>query len=191
MLRHLGRAEESIAEAKRALEVDPLAKLTNQMLGNAYTSARAYDLATAQYRRALDLHPNDSTLEYLLGWAYAYNRTYDQGIDAIQKSLALDGVDPRLSPELAYIDAMIGKKDETRQILARLLALVAKGVPVSPGYIAIVYIALGEREEALTWLERAYQQHSPMMLWLKVDPRFDSIRQEPRFQELMQRVGLP
>ena len=70
-----------------------------------------------------------------------------------------------------------------------MLAL-AKEAPVSPGYIALVYIALGERDQALTWLDKAYQQHSPMMTWLKIDPRFDSIRQEPRFQELMRRVGL-
>src|SRR5213595_1601386 len=115
---------------------------------------------------------------------------YGEAVEAIQKSVALDGVDPRLSPDLAYIDALIGKKDETRRLLTRLLALVAKGVPIQPGLIALVYIALDERDKAFTWLEKAYEQHSPMMLWLKEDRRFDSIRQEPRFQELMRRVGL-
>jgi serine/threonine-protein kinase len=189
MLRHLGRADDSIAEAKLALEADPLAMLTNQMLGDAYTSARRYDLAITQFQKGLDLHPNESSLEYQLGWAYVYTGAYDKGVEIIRDSQAIDGVDPSLSPDLACIAAMIGKRDESRQILNRLLAL-AKKYPVSPGLIALVHIALDEREQCLTWLEKAYAQHSSMMTWLKVDPRFDKIRQEPRFQELMRRVGL-
>ena len=84
---------------------------------------------------------------------------------------------------------MLGKRDRTRQTLNRLLALARK-YPVSPGMIALVYVALDERAQALTWLEKAYQQHSSMMTWLKTDPRFDRIRGEPRFQQLMRRVGL-
>jgi serine/threonine-protein kinase len=189
MLRHLGHTEESIAEANLALEVDPLSMLTNQMLGNAYASARKYDLAIAQYRKGLELHPNDSSLQYQLGWTYVYSGAIDLGLRSIRSSLAVDGVDPDLSPDLAYIDAMIGKRDRARQILKRLLALATQ-YPVSPGMIALVYIALDEREQALNWLEKAYRQHSSMMTWLKVDPRFDRIREEPRFQALMRRVGL-
>ena len=72
----------------------------------------------------------------------------------------------------------------------RRLLTLARKYPVSPGLIALVYISLDEREQALTWLEKAYAQHSSMMTWLKVDPRFDRIRKEPRFQDLMRRVGL-
>jgi serine/threonine-protein kinase len=189
MLRHLGRADEAIAQAKLALEADPLSMLTNQMLGNAYANARRYDLAIAQYQRGLDLHPNDSSLQYQLGWAHVYNRSVDKGIEIIRNSQVADGVDPSLSPDLAYIDAMIGKRDETRQVLNRLQELARK-YPVSPGYIALLYVALDERGPALTWLDKAYQRHSSMMTWLKVDPRFDRIRVEPGFQELMRRVGL-
>lgn len=189
MLRHLGRADESIAEGKLAIEVDPLAMLTNQMLGNAYASARRYELAIAQYRNGLDLHPNDSSLQYQLGWAYVYSGAVEKGIEAIRSSLAVDGVDPGLSPDLAYINAMIGKRDQTRQTLNRLLTL-ARNNPVSPGMIALVYVALDERPQALSWLEKAYHQHSSIMTWLKTDPRFDRIREESRFQDLMRRVGL-
>jgi TolB-like protein/Tfp pilus assembly protein PilF len=189
VLRHLGRAQESIDEAKRAIELDPLDLLANANLGDAYLSARRYDLAIDQYKKVLDSHPNDVTVINTLGLAYVYNRMYGQGIQAFQKQLALDGIDPSLSPDLAYVDVLIGKKDEARQILNRLLDL-AKDVPVQPPYIAIVCAALGERKEALNWLEKAYQQHSPAMFWLKTDPRFDSLRQEPEFQDLMRRVGL-
>ena len=187
--RHLGRADESITAAKKGLQVDPLAMITNQMLGNAYVNARKYDLAIAQFQKALELHPNDSTLLYHLGWAYVYTQAYDKGIEAIESSLALEGGDPQLSPDLAYIDGLIGKKDEARRILGRVLDL-ARTYQVSPGLIAMIYIGLDEREQALNWLEKAYRQHSAMMAWLKADPRFDRIRQEPRFQDLMRRVGL-
>jgi tetratricopeptide (TPR) repeat protein len=187
--RHLGRADESIIAAKKGLQVDPLAMITNQMLANAYVNARKYDLAIAQFQKGLELHPDDSTLLYHLGWAYVYSHAYDKGIEAIETSLAIEGGDPQLSPDLAYIDGMTGKKDEARQILGRVLDL-ARTYHVQPGLIAMIYIGLDEREQALTWLEKSYRQHSAMMAWLKVDPRFDPIRQEPGFQDLMRRVGL-
>jgi eukaryotic-like serine/threonine-protein kinase len=187
--RHLGRADESIVAAKKGLQVDPLAMITNQMLGNAYMNARKYDLAIAQYEKSLELHPNSPTLLYHLGWAYVHKRAYEKGIQAIANSLALEDGDPQLSPDLAFIYGLIGKKAETRKILARVLNL-ARTYSVSPGHIAMIYMGLDEREQALTWLERAYGQHSAMMAWLKVDPRFDSMRQEPRFQALIRHVGL-
>jgi serine/threonine-protein kinase len=189
VLRYQGRADESIAEATRAVELDPLAMLTNEVLASAYVSARRYDLAIAQCQRALEIHPNESNLLHALGWAYVYKGQYQKGIDALRKRLALDGEDPDSSPDLAYVDTLIGKKDEARRILNHLLEL-AKDEPVNPGPIALVYAGLGDRENALTWLEEAYRQHSPMMTWLKVDPRFDAIRDEPRFQQLMRGVGL-
>jgi Flp pilus assembly protein TadD len=163
--------------------------LANSVMGDVYLSARRYELAIAQYKKALDLHPNDSTVQSTLGLAYICSNMFDPGIEAMQKSVTLDGIDPGLSPELAYAYARMGRADDARQILRNLLVL-AQQAPVPPGYIAIVSAALGEREQALAWLEKAYSQHSPMMTWLKTDPRFDSIRQDPKFQDLMRRVGL-
>jgi TolB-like protein/Tfp pilus assembly protein PilF len=189
MLRRLGRAEESISEARRGLELDPLSMLANSVMGDVYLSARRYDQAITQSTTALDLHPNDSTVQSTLGLAYVCNHMYDQGVEAIQKSVSLDGIDPGFSPELAYAYAQMGKTEEARQILRNLIAL-AQQAPVPAGYIAIVSATVGERQQALDWLEKAYTQHSPMIGWLKTDPRFDTLRQEPRFQELLRRVGL-
>ena len=118
-----------------------------------------------------------------------YKGIYDKGIETIAKSLAVDGADPDLSPDLAYINAITGNKDEARKILVRLLTL-AKQAPVDPGLLALIYVGFGQHQEALTLLEQAYRGHSSMMTWLRVDARFDAIRQEPRFQALMRSVGL-
>ena len=116
MSRHLGRVDLGIAQARLALEADPLAMLTNGMLGNAYANARRYDQAIAQYLKALDIHPDDTSSQYQLGWAYLYNGAIDKGIEAIRKSQQAD-VDPSVSPDLAYINAATGKTEEARQSL--------------------------------------------------------------------------
>lgn len=189
LLRHLGRREESIAQARRAIELDPLSPMTNEGLADAYLSARQYDLAIEQYRKTLDLHPNQAASHHSLGWAYAYKEMYDKGMEEIGKSIAIYGEDPQLSPDLAYMYAALGKKGESQKILQRLLK-TSQQVPIAAHHFALVYVGLGERDKAFAWLEKAYQQRSPMMSWLKVDPRFDGLRPDPRFQDLMRRVGL-
>ena len=190
MLRHLGRREESIAEAKRALELDPLSPLTNEELGDAHLSARQYDAAIEQYQKTLELYPDQAAPRDSLGWAYVYEGMYEKGIEEIRKSIALYGEDPGLSPEIAFIYGITGRKDEARKILDRLLS-ASKTVPIAAHHFALIYIGMGEKDKALAWLEKAFEQHSPMMAWLEVDPRFDSLRKEPKFEDLIRRVGLP
>ena len=189
MLRHLGRREESIAEARRALELDPLSPLTNEELADAHLSARQYDAAIEQYQKTLDLYPNQAAPRDSLGWAYVYKGKYDQGMEEIRKSIALYGEDPSLSPEIAFIYGMTGRKGEAQKILTRLLS-ASKTVPIAAHHFALIYVGMGKKDEAFAWLEKAFEQHSPMMAWLEVDQRFDSLREEPRFQDLMRRVGL-
>jgi tetratricopeptide (TPR) repeat protein len=114
---------------------------------------------------------------------------YDRGMDEIRKSIDLYGEDPAISPELAYIYGSVGRKAEAQKILDRLLE-ASKTVPIAAHHFALIYIGMGKKGEALAWLDKAYEEHSPMMAWLKVDPRFDSLRPEPRFQNLLRRVGL-
>jgi tetratricopeptide (TPR) repeat protein len=188
-LRHQARHEEAISHAKRALELDPLSFLANENLGDTYVDARQYDRAIEQYQKALDLHPDHSNLHYHLGLAYAYNKMYEKGIAEILRSVKADDGDPDLSADLAYIYSVSGRKDEARKIL-RNLTLFSKEMAVPPESFAVLYSALGETDRAFEWLEKAYQQHSRLMTWLKVDPRFDSLRQDPRFNGLLQRSGL-
>lgn len=189
MLRHLGRREESIAEARRALELDPLSPLTNEELADAQLSARQYDAAIEQYKKTLDLYPNQAAPRDSLGWAYIYLGKFELGMDEIRKSIALYGEDPSISPEIAFIYGVTGRKSEAQTILNRLLS-TSKKVPIAAHHFALIYVGMGKKDEAFAWLEKAYEQHSPMMAWLEVDQRFDSLREEPRFQDLMRRVGL-
>ena len=189
ILRYLCRADESIAEAKRAVELDPLSPLTNEVLIYAYFAARHYDLAVAQGQSAVEIHPEASNLHFVLGWAYFFQEKYSEATQELSKSIELDGTDPSISPDLAYVNAVTGRKAEARNTLRLLLAL-AKEVPVDSAMISLVYIGLGQHQEALALLEDAYRKHSSMMTMLKVNPCFDSIRQEPRFQNLMRAVGL-
>ncbi len=187
-LRHWGRLDESIAEARRALALDPLSVLANEGLGDVYVSARRYDLAIEQYRKTLELYPNRSVSHYMLGWAYVYKGMIENGTSEIQESLRLEGGDPNLSADLAYIAAISGRPQEARKVLQRLLAL-AKRIPLA-GHVALIYIGLGQKDQAFEWLEKAYQEHNILMLWLKTDPRFDSLRADARFAGLLKKVGL-
>jgi TolB-like protein/Tfp pilus assembly protein PilF len=185
-LRHLGFAAQSISEAKRALELDPLSPMANNELADAYLSARQYDFAIEQYEKTLELYPDRAESRDGLGWAYAFSRKYDLAIEEIKRSY---GEDPELSPELAYVYAMRGQRDKSLRILNRLRRFARK-TPVAAHHFALIYAGLDRRAEALDCLEEAYREHSPMMNWLKVDPRFDRLRPDPRFQEILRRVGL-
>ena len=189
ILRYQGRVSESIAESRRAVELDPLDPLNNETLAEAFLNARRYDEAVAQCRSALEVHPDDSTLNQILGWAYFYQQKYDDALQAFGKMLEADRIPLELSPDLAYVNAVTGKQKEARATLEQLLPLVKEGL-VDPGQVALIYIGLGQRDQALTRLEQAFRNHSPMMRWLKVDARFDGLRKEPRFQDLLRGVGL-
>ncbi len=84
---------------------------------------------------------------------------------------------------------MLGRPELAKKVLGRLLDL-SKRIPIPPGHIALVYVALGDKDQAFFWLGKAYQQHSGIMAWLKTDPRFDSLRSDSRFDSLLKRVGL-
>jgi tetratricopeptide (TPR) repeat protein len=185
-LRYHGRAHESIEEARRALELDPLSALANEGLADAYLSAREYDLAIEQYSKTLELYPTRPAARNSLGWAYVYKGELDRGMKEIQDSY---GENPEISPELAYVYALKGENRAAMRILAHLREF-SKQTTVAAHHLALVFVGMGDKPHALEWLERAYGEHSQMMAWLKVDPRFDPLRSDARFQDLVRRVGL-
>ena len=160
ILRYLGRPEESIAEARRAFELDPLAVLTNEVLANAYLSARRYDLAD----RSMPSPRWNCTPKSPASTIYWAGRTSTRACTTragtqSRKALPSTATIATFSPDLAYIDSVTGNKQEARKTLGRLLAL-AKQAPVDPGLIALIYVGLGQRQEALPLLQQAYRRHS-------------------------------
>jgi TolB-like protein/Flp pilus assembly protein TadD len=185
----MGRYEEAYTELQRAIRLDPLLGLTNAFLGYIYLYARRYDQAIAQFVKTIELDPNSAFAQGGLGWAYRCKLMHEPAIAAWQKAVELwHGPSPLSWFGEAY--AAAGRQAEAHQILEQLFEL-SKQRYVTPYGVARVYAALGNKEEALRWLERAYQLRAEWMVLLKVDPCFDDLRPEPPFQELLRRMNFP
>ena len=121
--------------------------------------------------------------------AYEQKEMYQEAIATLQKGLSLSGREPSYLGGLGHAYAVSGSRAEAQKVLAELLEL-SKTRYVAPYDIAVVQIGLGDKNQTLHWLERAYEDHSNWMAWLAVDPRFDGIRKEPRYQNVVRRMGL-
>jgi TolB-like protein/Tfp pilus assembly protein PilF len=183
----LGRHQEAIAEIKRALELDPLSLPVNSVTGRVLYLARQYDEAIEQSRKTIEMDPRFATAYQDLGQSYEQKGMYAEAVATFQE---LNKVVPgRGLAFLARADALVGKTDEARKILAQLKERSARRY-VSPYQVAMIYAGLGDKEQTLVWLEKAYQQRVWAMVFLKVEPELDGLRSDPRFVDLMGRVGL-
>jgi tetratricopeptide (TPR) repeat protein len=188
----MGRPDESLAERKKAQELDPLSLASSSELGLAFYFARDYDKAIQQFRTTLELDPNFPLATAQLPATYERKGMYDQAIAGFQK-LAQQRGDTEWSNSMAglgHVYAVTGKKAEARAVLDELKQRSQQEY-VPADSIALVYAGLGEKDQAFTWLEKAYEEHAFKMAWLKVEPQWDSLRSDPRFADLLRRVGLP
>jgi TolB-like protein/Tfp pilus assembly protein PilF/tRNA A-37 threonylcarbamoyl transferase component Bud32 len=184
-----GRLEEALAEMNRAHELDPLSLLVNTGVGGILMYKRQTDEAIAQNRRTLELKPDFVVAHYGLGQMYMQAGRAQDAIDSFRTALSLSGESPRILADLGHAYARAGRRQEALRALARWRKATA-GAFTREEQEAHVRAALGEREQAFALLEKAYQHHSPGMVWLKVDPRFDSLRDDARFQRLLHKMGL-
>ena len=184
-LAELGQMEESLAECKLALELDPFNLEINLHLGRHYLIAQQYDLAIGQLEKTLTLQPDFYNAIILLGIAYEQKKAYSKAIAEFHKASVIEKR-PVLAGFLGYTYAMAGKKEEALEILDDLLAQ-SKRSYVPPYSIALIYTGLDKDDEALEWLERAFIEHSRWRSWLKIIPEFHSLGHDPRFHDLLQR----
>jgi DNA-binding winged helix-turn-helix (wHTH) protein/TolB-like protein len=184
-----GRTGEGIETARRARELDPLSRIINTDCGIVYFYARQYDRAVEQFKATLEMEPNFAAARWDLGRTYSQTGDYGSAISEIKAAMESAGRTPTFLGSLGYAYAVAGRKDEARMTLNELKS-VAKRQYVFPHLIAIVYAGLGDKEEALDWLWRAFEERDNALVALKVEPDFDSLRSEPRFSELLRRVGL-
>lgn len=185
----MGRHVEAIAAIERARVLDPLSPRINANVGFILYFARQYDKAIEELRKAQQMDPASGAPDLYLGMTYLQTGNFPEAIDALKRNLKVPNSTLSASLDLIYGYAVAGQTDTAREMLRRLLR-EANGNYVPALWVARVYAALGEKENALHWLEKAYEERSPQLPFLNVDPRFDSLRPAPRFQDLLRRMKL-
>jgi TolB-like protein/Tfp pilus assembly protein PilF len=186
----VGRVDEAIVEAKRSIELDPLSLNAKSDLGLHYSDAQRYDEAIAQFNKIIELDPDFSLAHWNLGYLYLYRGMLQEAIATLEKAVALSGEHPGVKAALGLVYAKAGRKGEALKILEELKQLsTGRYVPLLR--IDHIYIGLGENDLALEWLEKAYEERDSALIWIKVDPVYDSLRDDPRFQDLLRRMNFP
>jgi serine/threonine-protein kinase len=184
----LGRLDEAIAKDKKAIELDPLNSFFQSALAYYLYHARRYDDAIVQVRKTLDLDPTSTLAHNLLGRCLLSKGDTASAIAEFQQSKT-NVAGAWYQGLLGYTYAISGDRPKAEQIL-RELEEMAKRQYVSSTAFAMIYLGLGEREKALDWLDKSYKDQESACWYLKVDPIYDSVRNEPRFQALLKKVGL-
>lgn len=181
------RFEKAFEEFNRALELDPYSVGINKDLGETFYYARQYDRAIAQFQKALELEPNYSMAYFWLARVYLVLGQHEQSVEAFLKGFTFGGAAPETVAALEEAYARAGWQGYLKRWLAIRQERLQKGY-VDPYRFVELYAALGEKEQTLVWLEKAYESRSSWIATIKSDPILDNLRSEPRFQNLLQRV---
>jgi len=194
-LKMRGRLGESLAEAQRAQQLDPLSPEIVSQVANVYFFMRRYDDAIAQYQKALELNNNLAGVRAFMAWSYAMKHMYAQALSEYDK---IADQDKSVSPEnqivasgLGWIYATSGRRADALNITKQFSDLSARGKYVDFYFPAGIYAGLNDKDEAFHLLEKGYDQHSAGILYLGVDVFWDAMRSDPRYIDLLRRIGLP
>ena len=186
----MGRHGEALTRMKKGLDLDPLSLIINVAVGWALYFARRYDEAIEQLRRTVDLDPNYPVTYWILGLLLRKTGCYELAITEGEKGVKLSGGSPLMRAALAHTLGTAGRKKEALRMLDDLTRL-AKQKYVAPYFFAGIHIGLGENDRAIEYLEKCYEEHSHWLIYLHIDPSMDGLRDNPGFQDLLRRVGLP
>jgi TolB-like protein/Tfp pilus assembly protein PilF len=175
----LGRFDEGITKTRRAIELDPFRHFYHENLGWSYWMARRHDEAIAQYRKLMEKKPDERFYYVALATNYAANGMHDEALAECAKLGGCRG-------DLAWIYAVAGERQAALNEVSRLEAKKHS----NPWAIAVIYAGLGEKEQAFEWLEKVYEDRDPMALWFNIAIKLDPLRDDPRFDDLLRRIGL-
>jgi TolB-like protein/cytochrome c-type biogenesis protein CcmH/NrfG len=189
-LSSLGRSEEALAVAKRALDLDPASPAVSHSLAVQLYLARKFDRATEQVHDTLEMDANFAISYAVLGEVYLSQRMYREGLLALEKYSALSRSSATSLALLGYSHARLGELKEALQKIEELKAASTQGF-VPAFFVALVYAGLENQDQAFTWLEKAYEERFNRLAYLKVEPLWDPLRSDPRFADLLRRVGIP
>ncbi|MEK6324039.1 MAG: protein kinase [Acidobacteriota bacterium] len=184
----MGRFDEALAEMRRAQELDPLSLVKIAGIGEVLFYKRQYDQAIEQYQKALEMDPNSGFAHWAIGNVYVQKGMYKEAISEYQRSIPLSGDSPDEPASLGYAYALSGKRREAQQVIDELKER-SKRRHISPAIIAFIYMGLGEKDQAFAWLDKAYEERDSILVLLKVEPMFDSLRSDSRFAALLRRAG--
>lgn len=184
----MSRFQEADVEAQRAMEGDPLSLIIGSNAGWTYSLAGEGELAIEILKKAIDIDPSFPRTHFRLGRAYEQKKSYDLAISELQQAVNLSPGDSCYEGSLGHAYAVSGHQVEARKVLQDLEGRL--GQPYVPAYaIALVYAGLGENDHAVTWLERAYDDRSTSIAFLKLDPELIGLHSNPRFQQLARRIN--
>jgi len=186
----MGRHQEAATAYEQARLLDPLSPAIGSNIAGSFFMARDYDRALAEYQKTLELDPNFVATHFFLGYVKAYLGNYPEAMAEIQKAVSLAGdTTSALAAVMGYIHALAGREDMATAILKQLNKTAATA-HISPYGMALIHIALNQKDQAFTWLDKAYQMRDPWLVFLKVNPMLDSLRSDARFNELLQKMNL-
>jgi len=186
----MGRQGEAMARFRNTQDLDPLWLIINVAVGWSLFLTRRYDEAIEQLRRTADLDPNYPVTYWILGLVLRKMGRYELAIAEGEKGVSFSGGSPLMRAALAFTLGAAGQTKEAVQILDDLTEL-AKQKYVAPYFFAGIHVGLGENERAIEYLEKCYEEHSHCLIYLHLDPSMDGLRENPGFQSIMRRVGLP
>ncbi len=185
----MGRHDEALKQALTARALDPLSPIIQTWMGLRYYYAGKNEDAISEFRKALELDPDFAPAHWHLGWAYEQAGRFKEGVSEAERALAIDGGSLLYLASLGHAYARAGMKGQARATLARL-AEASTRRHVSAYHVAVIQIALGDTKAGLDWLGRAYDEQSPWIGYMKVDPRVDPVRSHARFDSLLMKARL-
>jgi tetratricopeptide (TPR) repeat protein len=183
-----GRVAEAQARILRARELDPLSLIIQVNVANIFLLSREYDRAIEECRKALEMEPGFVTARWVLGRAYELTGRFPQAIEEFERGLSTESANTLLRAALARTYALSGARREAVALLSELSA--PRQHYISPLHLATVHSALGQTNEAFASLNQAVVERANLLLYLKVDPAYDSLRGDPRFGEILRALGL-
>ena len=187
----IGDLDRAISERKRAVSIEPKSPLLNTALGEAYYQARRFSESIAPNGEALSIDPHYAVAVINTGRAYEQMRMYPQAQQAYQSILAFAPHDPALMALVGHLAAVSGQPAAARGVIAQMQKMSADKDRYVPSlYVALIYIGLGDRNQAFAWLDKAFEEHSEYLVYLPTEPMADPLRDDPRFLALLERVGL-